>query len=168
MDIPAEHSGRVSRWRTRYGPDVLRHSSRVLLIDFERSDLHIDQRRLDLRVSHQLHQGRHLFWAKPPLTGMPKQKVSSFARSPTSHGSFPDLHHHLGKATVRGRMPEQRVTSMLYVQLAPKDVWSEYTRAIEKRTHPHPSPIVRAPDIASNRSWKRIFRLSPLPCVPIP
>ena len=33
-------------------------------------------------------------------------------------------------------------TTMLYVQLAPKDVWSEYTRAIEKRSHPHPSPIV--------------------------
>jgi integrase/recombinase XerD len=36
----------------------------------------------------------------------------------------------------------QICTTMLYVQLAPKDVWSEYTRAIEKRTHPHPSPIV--------------------------
>ena len=42
----------------RYGPDVLRHGSRILLIDLKRSDLHIDHRGLNLRVTHQLHQGR--------------------------------------------------------------------------------------------------------------
>ena len=29
MDVPAEHSGRVSRWRARYRPDVLRHGSGI-------------------------------------------------------------------------------------------------------------------------------------------
>jgi len=36
----------------------------------------------------------------------------------------------------------QICTTMLYVQLAPKDVWSEYTRAIENRTRLESSPIV--------------------------
>ena len=48
--------------------------------------------------------------------------------------SSPALQHLMGHSQI--------CTTMLYVQLTPKDVWSEYTRAIEKRTHPHPSPIV--------------------------
>ena len=42
----------------RYGSDVLSDRARILLIDLERSDLHIDERGLDLRMSHQLHEGR--------------------------------------------------------------------------------------------------------------
>ena len=38
-DVPAERSGRASRCASWYGPDVLRHSFRILLIDLERSDL---------------------------------------------------------------------------------------------------------------------------------
>jgi len=41
-----------------YGPDVLRDRFRILLIDLERRDLDIDQRRLNVCVTHQLHQGR--------------------------------------------------------------------------------------------------------------
>ena len=48
--------------------------------------------------------------------------------------SLPALQHLMGHSQIR--------TTMLYVQLAPQDVWSEYTRAIEKRTHPHPPQIV--------------------------
>jgi site-specific recombinase XerD len=39
--------------------------------------------------------------------------------------SLPALQHLMGHAQIR--------TTMLYVQLAPKDVWSEYARAIGKR-----------------------------------
>ena len=41
----------------RHRPDVLSDRSRILLIDLERSDLHIDQRGLDVRMTHQLHEG---------------------------------------------------------------------------------------------------------------
>jgi integrase len=54
--------------------------------------------------------------------GMPKQKVSS----------LPALQHLMGHAQIR--------TTMLYVQLAPQDVWREYARAIEKRTKLDSSP----------------------------
>ena len=57
-DVPAERSGRVSRCSARYGSNVLRHGFRILLIDLERSDFDIDHRRFNLRVAHQLHQGR--------------------------------------------------------------------------------------------------------------
>lgn len=40
--------------------------------------------------------------------------------------SLPALQHLMGHAQIH--------TTMLYVQLAPQDVWSEYRRAIEKRT----------------------------------
>jgi integrase/recombinase XerD len=40
--------------------------------------------------------------------------------------SLPALQHLMGHAQIR--------TTMLYVQLAPQDVWSQYRRAIEKRT----------------------------------
>src|SRR6266571_2123187 len=41
--------------------------------------------------------------------------------------SLPALQHLMGHSQI--------CTTMLYVQLAPKDVWSEYKRAIEKRAH---------------------------------
>ena len=56
--------------------------------------------------------------------GMPKQKVSS----------LPALQHLMGHSQIR--------TTMLYVQLAPKDVWDEYARAIENRTRLESSPIL--------------------------
>jgi len=39
---------------------------------------------------------------------------------------LPALQYLMGHAQIH--------TTMLYVQLAPQDVWSEYHRAIEKRT----------------------------------
>jgi len=39
--------------------------------------------------------------------------------------SLPALQHLLGHSQIR--------TTMLYVQLAPQDIWREYGRAIEKR-----------------------------------
>jgi site-specific recombinase XerD len=39
--------------------------------------------------------------------------------------SLPALQHLMGHAQIR--------TTMLYVHLAPREVWSEYTRALEKR-----------------------------------
>jgi len=39
--------------------------------------------------------------------------------------SLPALQHLMGHAQI--------ATTMLYVQLAPQDVWREYARAIEKR-----------------------------------
>ena len=56
--------------------------------------------------------------------GMPKQKVSS----------LPALQHLMGHSQIR--------TTMLYVQLAPKDVWTEYARAIQKRTRLDSSPTL--------------------------
>lgn len=41
--------------------------------------------------------------------------------------SLPALQHLMGHAQIH--------TTMLYVQLAPQDIWREYHRAIEKRTH---------------------------------
>jgi len=39
--------------------------------------------------------------------------------------SLPALQHLMGHSQIR--------TTMLYVQLAPRDVWNEYARAIKKR-----------------------------------
>jgi len=47
--------------------------------------------------------------------------------------SLPALQHLMGHAQIQ--------TTMLYVQLAPQDVWREYARAIEKRTRLSCSPI---------------------------
>jgi site-specific recombinase XerD len=41
--------------------------------------------------------------------------------------SLPALQHLMGHSQVH--------TTMLYVLLAPQDVWREYARAVEKRTH---------------------------------
>ena len=41
--------------------------------------------------------------------------------------SLPALQHLMGHSQIH--------TTMLYVQLAPQDVWREYARAIEMRTH---------------------------------
>ncbi len=46
--------------------------------------------------------------------------------------SLPALQHLMGHAQIR--------TTMLYVQLAPQDVWREYARAVEKRTKLDSSP----------------------------
>ena len=48
--------------------------------------------------------------------------------------SLPALQHLMGHAQIR--------TTMLYVQLAPKDVWSEYARAIQERTRLDSSQIL--------------------------
>ena len=48
--------------------------------------------------------------------------------------SLPALQHLMGHSQIR--------TTMLYVQLAPKDVWDEYARAIENRTRLESSPIL--------------------------
>ena len=58
MDVPAERRERSSRQSAWYGPDVLRNSLRILLINLKGRDLHIDQSGLDLRMSHQLHERR--------------------------------------------------------------------------------------------------------------
>ena len=42
--------------------------------------------------------------------------------------SLPALQHLMGHSQIH--------TTMLYVQLAPQDVWREYARAVEKRAHP--------------------------------
>jgi site-specific recombinase XerD len=47
--------------------------------------------------------------------------------------SLPALQHLMGHSQIR--------TTMLYVQLAPNDVWNEYARAIENRTRLDRSPI---------------------------
>ena len=47
---------RVSCRGAWYRPDELSDRSRILLIDLQRRDLHIDERGLDLRMSHQLHE----------------------------------------------------------------------------------------------------------------
>ena len=44
--------------------------------------------------------------------------------------SLPALQHLMGHAQIR--------TTMLYVQLAPPDVWREYARAAEQRTRLEP------------------------------
>ena len=41
--------------------------------------------------------------------------------------SLPALQHLMGHSQIQ--------TTMLYVELAPQDVWSEYARAVAKRTH---------------------------------
>lgn len=48
--------------------------------------------------------------------------------------SLPALQHLMGHSQIR--------TTMLYVQLAPNDVWSEYARAVEKRTRLDSSQIL--------------------------
>jgi len=41
--------------------------------------------------------------------------------------SLPALQHLMGHSQIH--------TTMLYVELAPQDVWCEYARAVAKRTH---------------------------------
>ena len=48
--------------------------------------------------------------------------------------SLPALQHLMGHAQIH--------TTMLYVQLAPQDVWNEYSRAIQNRTHFSTPPIL--------------------------
>ena len=68
--------------------------------------------RLRSQVRHaNPHRCRHTFGADMVLAGM----------------SLPALQQLMGHAQIQ--------TTMLYVQLAPQDVWREYTRAIEKRKH---------------------------------
>ncbi len=56
------------------------------------------------------HRFRHTFGANMVLAGI----------------SLPALQHLMGHAQIR--------TTMLYVQIAPQDVWNEYARALQKRT----------------------------------
>lgn len=66
--------------------------------------------RLESQVRHaNPHRCRHTFGAEMVRAGM----------------SLPALQQLMGHAQIR--------TTMLYVQLAPQDVWREYARAIEKR-----------------------------------
>jgi site-specific recombinase XerD len=62
------------------------------------------------------HRFRHTFGADMARNGV----------------SLPALQHLMGHAQIR--------TTMLYVQLAPQDVWREYHRAIEKRIRLDPAP----------------------------
>ena len=48
--------------------------------------------------------------------------------------SLPALQHLMGHAHIQ--------TTMLYVQLAPQDVWTEYARAVQNRTHLSTPPIL--------------------------
>ena len=64
------------------------------------------------------HRFRHTFGADMARAGI----------------SLPALQHLMGHSQI--------CTTMLYVQLAPNDVWSEYARAIEKRTRLDSSPIL--------------------------
>ena len=57
MDVPPGQ-GEIASWRCyRKGPDVLSCGTRILLEDIERSDFHVDESGLDVRVSHQVHEG---------------------------------------------------------------------------------------------------------------
>src|SRR5262252_779378 len=57
-DAQRRRGERVSWSRDRHRPDVLSNCSRILLIDLERSDLHINEGGLDICMTHQLHEGR--------------------------------------------------------------------------------------------------------------
>lgn len=72
--------------------------------------------RLRTRIRHaNPHRFRHTFGADMVRNGI----------------SLPALQHLMGHAQIH--------TTMLYVQLAPQDVWSEYRRAIQKRAQPDTS-----------------------------
>jgi integrase/recombinase XerD len=74
--------------------------------------------RLRSYVSHaNPHRFRHTFGADMVRAGI----------------SLPALQHLMGHAQIH--------TTMLYVQLAPQDVWSEYARAVQKRTRLGSLPI---------------------------
>jgi site-specific recombinase XerD len=67
--------------------------------------------RLRSQVAHaNAHRLRHTFGADMVRAGI----------------SVPALQHLMGHSQIH--------TTMLYVQLAPQDVWREYARAVEKRT----------------------------------
>ena len=55
-DVEAEVARAVHDRVPRQGPDVLGHGARILEVDVLRSDLHIDQRGLDIGVPHQVHE----------------------------------------------------------------------------------------------------------------
>jgi site-specific recombinase XerD len=63
------------------------------------------------------HRFRHTFGSDMVRAGM----------------SLPALQHLMGHAQI--------ATTMLYVQLAPQDVWCEYARAVEKRARLNSSQI---------------------------
>jgi site-specific recombinase XerD len=48
--------------------------------------------------------------------------------------SLPALQHLMGHSQIH--------TTMLYVLLAPQDVWHEYARAVEKRAQPGSSKVL--------------------------
>ncbi len=74
--------------------------------------------RLRSRVPHaHPHRLRHTFGADMVRAGI----------------SLPALQHLMGHSQIH--------TTMLYVQLAPQDVWREYARAVENRTRLSPPPI---------------------------
>jgi integrase/recombinase XerD len=75
--------------------------------------------RLGSQVPHaHAHRLRHTFGADLARAGI----------------SLPALQHLMGHSQIH--------TTMLYVQLAPQDVWSEYARAVEKRTRLGASQIL--------------------------
>jgi integrase/recombinase XerD len=75
--------------------------------------------RVGSQVPHaNAHRLRHTFGADMVRAGI----------------SVPALQHLMGHSQIH--------TTMLYVQLAPQDVWSEYTRAVEKRTRLGSSQIL--------------------------
>ncbi len=75
--------------------------------------------RVGSQVPHaNAHRFRHTFGADMVRAGI----------------SLPALQHLMGHSQIH--------TTMLYVQLAPQDVWSEYARAVEKRTRLGSSQIL--------------------------
>jgi site-specific recombinase XerD len=84
------------------------------------------------QVAHaNAHRFRHTFGADMARAGI----------------SLPALQHLMGHSQIH--------TTMLYVQLAPQDVWREYARAVEKRTRWGSSQVLCVrPEAASNRSSK--------------
>ena len=57
-DAEAEPGVNGSRWRHRDRPNVLGDGARILLVDLKRSNLHVDERGLNVGVSHQPHERR--------------------------------------------------------------------------------------------------------------
>ena len=63
--------------------------------------------------------------------------------------SLPALQHLMGHSQIH--------TTMLYVELAPQDVWREYARAVANRTH-LPVPLRKCHETIQTELWNKSFR----------
>src|SRR5438445_4140638 len=71
---------------------------------------------------------RHHRWCSKVLAATPHRFRHTFGADMVRAGiSLPALQHLMGHSQIH--------TTMLYVELAPQDVWPEYARAVAKRTH---------------------------------